>query len=90
MFIDIFTDESKCFFLNILLLFRFTRLDSNTDYEYVACRGKAFVRGTALTRTEVKYSTYMEMFPVVTEWFPNIDRKKPLAALYNYENKVQA
>ena len=86
MLIDMFTDSSKCFFLNLLFVFRFTRLESSTDYEFVAFRGKTLVRGTALSRTEFKYSSYMEMFPVVTEWFPKVNHEKLRAALCNYDD----
>ena len=84
---DIFTDATKCFFLNTSVLFRFTRLDSNTDFEFVVILGKMMIQGTALTRTEVKYSSYMEMFPVITEWFPKIDHEILRAALHNYDHK---
>ena len=84
---DIFTNAEKCFFLNGTLLFRFTRLESSSDFEYVVFVGRMMVQGTALTRTEVKYATYMEMFPLITEWFPKIDQETLRAALFNYDHK---
>ena len=90
MLTDIFTDPTTCFFLNVLFLFRFTRLESWTDYEYVAFRGKRLVKGTAETRSEVKYATYIEMFPVVMELFPRLDQNKLRAALHYYDSRVGA
>ena len=86
---DIFTDADKCFFLNTVALFRFTRLESNDDFDYVAFIGKAMVRGTVTERSEVKYETYMEMLADIREWFPAIDPETLRAALYNYDHKKE-
>ena len=85
---DIFTDPTKAFFLNGSALFRFTRLDNNSDYEYVVVSGRKLIQGTAHTMTVIReYSSYMELFPVITEWFPKVHQETLRAALYNYDHK---
>ena len=87
---DIFTDPEKSFFLHTVALFRFTRMESSSDFDFVAFMGRRMVQGTALTREgEVKYSTYMEMFPDIRKWFPAIDPETLRAALYNYDHKKE-
>lgn len=83
----IFTEEDACFYLNVALMFRFIYVNSPTDYEFASWRGPVLVRGTAETRSEERFPTYISMLPRIREIFPELSIEKLQAALTHYDNK---